>query len=262
MIITLINNRFVSKSNAKISLYSSAFSRGYGVFDTLRTYKNKQLFRPEQHVARLFQSAKSIGITPKYSEKETLEMIKKVTKKSPHKIQRIKPIIIEEGLIIQSMPAKINPKIYAGVSCTTTECIRSLPEVKSISYLASFLSHENATKKRFFEAILKDKRDEIYEGAYSNIFWFEGETLCTRDNEILKGITRQTILEISPYKIKFKTIKEKDLLKKYEIFLSQSVNIIVPITKINNKTIGNGKPGEKTKKLMELFQHTIKSHLT
>ena len=83
----------------------------------------------------------------------------------------------------------------------STQATRSLPEVKSISYIASYLSHKRAEKKGYFDAILIDKNEEIYEGAYSNLFWFEKDTLCTRKDEILLGITRDTIFRISPFKI-------------------------------------------------------------
>ena len=60
MTITLINNKFVDKKNAKVPLYSDAFMRGHGVFETLRTRKNKELFRVNDHLLRLFSSAKKI----------------------------------------------------------------------------------------------------------------------------------------------------------------------------------------------------------
>ena len=84
---------------------------------------------------------------------------------------------------------------------------------------------------------LIDKNKEVYEGAYSNMFWFEGNSLCTRKEDVLPGITRKVVLELSPYKIKYKKIKLKDLLKKKEIFITQSVKGIVPIVKIDSDLI-------------------------
>lgn len=123
--------------------------------------------------------------------------------------------------------------------------------------MPSFLSHEQATKQGFSEAILIDKTGEIYEGAYSNIFWFEKNMLCTRKKDVLPGITREVILEISPFKIKFKKIKIKDLLKKSEIFLTSSLRGIVPIIKIDKTLIGKGKSGPNTQKLIEIFNESV-----
>ena len=144
--------------------------RGHGVFETLRTHGNKKLFRVKDHLSRLFNSAKKIDLKIKYSKKEVLKMLQKVIKKSPHKIQRLKIIAIKEGIIISSVKTRIDPKIYKGVSLMTIQRMRQVPEVKSLSYISSFLSHEEAVKKGYFEALLIDKNKEVYEGAYSNMF--------------------------------------------------------------------------------------------
>jgi branched-chain amino acid aminotransferase len=247
---TMINGKFVKEKDAKVSVFSS-MSRGYGIFETLRTYEDKKLFQVKEHIERLFDSAKQIDLKIQFSKTEITKMLKKISAKSSHKLQLIKILAIENYLIITSSPLEINKSIYNGVKCMSTISSRSLPEVKSISYIASYLSHERAVKKGFFDAILIDKKGEVYEGAYSNLFWFEGNTLCTRKDDVLPGITRNTIFKISPFKIKLKTIKLKDLKKKKEVFLTTSVKGIVPITQIDNSKIRNGKPGERTKLLTE-----------
>lgn len=251
MTIFIINNRFVEKKNAKVSVLSS-FSRGYGIFETLRTY-NKKPFQIKEHLDRLFNSAKKIKLKIKYTKPQIEKMIQKIAKKSPHRTQRIKIIAIIDTLIIISQPQKIDKKIPNGVSAITVTTTRPIPEVKSISYITSYLAHEEAVSKGVFDAILIDKSGEVYEGAYSNLFWFEKNTLCTRKGDVLPGITRQTVLKISPFKVKFKNISLKNLLKKPEIFLTTSISGIVPITKINKTKIGNEKTGSNTKKLLSLF---------
>lgn len=248
----MINGKFVSKSSAKVSVFSEAFMYGYGVFETLRTYK-KEVFKPKEHVKRLFQSAKTLDLKVKHKEKEIWEMLKKIAKKSPHKNQRIKIIAIPEATIITSIKQIEDPNIYEGVSTITINCSRAFPQAKTLSYLSSYLPHHEAAKKGYYEAILTDKKGEIFEGAYSNIFWFEGTTLCTRQEEVLQGITAETVKKLSPYSVKHKTINLKNLLQKSEIFLTQTSRGIVPITKINNEKIGSGKPGPKTKELIKLF---------
>ena len=187
-------------------------------------------------------------------------MLTKIASTSPHKLQRIKIIAIPEGVIVISMPLKIDPALQEkGVSCKSINCRRALPEIKAISYLASYLSHEQATKLGHYDAILTDKQGEVYEGAYSNIFWFEGKTLCTRKEDVLPGITAQTVAKISPFKLKFKTINIKELVKKNEVFLTQSTTGIIPVTKIDGKKIANGKPGEKTQELIEKFNELFSS---
>lgn len=251
MDIIFINNRFKKTKEANVSVFSS-FSRGYGIFETMRTF-SKIPFQTKEHVERLFTSAKKINLKIKYKKEEIIQMIEKAAKKSPHKTQRIKIMAIVDHLIITSSPQKIDQKIYQGISCLSVKAERSLPEVKSISYIASYLSHEAAVKKGAFDAILINEKNEVTEGAYSNLFWFEGDTLCTRKDQVLKGITRATILKISPFKIQFKTIKLSELKKKTEVFLTTSISGIVPIIKIDNTKIGTSKTGTNTKTLLEKF---------
>lgn len=248
----MINGKFVSKSSAKVSVFSEAFMYGYGVFETLRTYE-KQIFTAKEHVKRLQNSAKILNLKITYSENEILKMLKKVAEKSKHKNQRIKVIAIPEGIIITSIKLSEDSEIYKGVSAITISCPRAFPQAKTLSYLSSYLPHQEAIKKGYYEAILTDKNGKIYEGAYSNIFWFEGNTLCTRKNDVLPGITAETVIKLSPFPLKYKTISLENLLKKSEIFLTQTTKGIVPITKINKTKIGDGKPGPKTQELIKLF---------
>lgn len=246
--LVLINNKFAT--NPSLPLESNSF-RGYGVFETLK-FENEQFFKAKDHIKRLKKSAKKIEIGIKYTEEEIFKMLQKIAKKSPHKKQRIKIIVIPKKIILLSSKLKIDKKIYQGVSCMSIEAKRELPEIKSISYLTSFLANTKAQKKGYFDAILT-KNNEVYECAYANLFWFEKNTLYTRKKDILPGITRKTILEISPYPVKFENIKIQELKKKKEVFLTSSIKGIVPITKID-KTIISKKPGEKTQNLTKIFK--------
>ncbi len=250
-----INNKILKKAAAKIPI-SSSLLRGFGVFETMRTYENKKFFKPNNHLQRLFDSAKKIGLKIKYSKSQILDIIDKISKKSAHKIQRIKVVALEDQLIITS-EKEVIPKLSNGVKCMSINCVRSLPEVKSVSYLPSYLSHVKAAEKGFYEAILIDDDTYVYEGAYTNIFWFEGNNLCTRKDKILPGIIRDTIIKISPYPVKFKTIKLKELIKKEEVFLTNSIKGIVPVAQIDKTKI---KTDKKTKILANLLDNYIKKN--
>ena len=211
------------------------------------------------HLDRFFYSAKKINLKIKYNREEILKMFEKVIKKSPHKEQRVKIIATSSDTIVTSIKTKIDKKIYSGISMKSTNLQRSMPEIKSMSRLTSFIAHENAVKEGFFDALLIDDNDEVYEGAYSNIFWFEKDTLCTRKNKVLPGITREIILKNTKFKTRFKTIKLQDLKKQKEIFLTQSITLIIPITKIDTTKIDNGKVGDNTKTIMKEINSLLSS---
>lgn len=252
--LTLINNKLTKEKDAKVSIFSNAFQRGHGVFETLRTYKGKKFFKLDSHLKRLFKSAKAVGIDPKYSKEEIKEQLDKITKESKNELQRIKVILIEGQCIITSHKLTSNKEKENGVSAMSIQCNRSLPEVKSTSYLASYLSHEIARKQGCYDAILIDENEEVYEGAYSNVFWVKKGKIYTREKEVLKGITRETIIKDIEPKTSFKNIKLNELLKADEIFLTQSVSGITPVIKVNNSPIGDGTVGEKTKAIIQKFK--------
>jgi len=254
----LINNVLTKKKDAKISILSPAFMYGHGVFETIRT-NNKKGFKIKEHIERLFKSAKQCNLQIKHSKEEIQKMTEKIIKKSSHKNQKIKIIAIQDKTIITSIELKINPELQKkGVKCKTITATRSLADIKSIAYLDSYLAHEKAAAENYYDAILIDEKQEVYEGAYSNIFWFEKDILCTKKDKVLTGITRETILKISPFKIQFKDIKIDELVGKNEIFLSQTTTSILPIIQINKSKIGNGVPGKNTKKLIEMFNNYIR----
>ncbi len=261
MAIILFNNQFIPEKKAKISLLSNSLGRGFGLFETLITRKDKKLFKPEAHLSRLLKSAKTIELPIKYSQNDILKMLSKLLKKlKSTQSYRIKIIAIEEGIVLFALSQKIDSKIYRGVAIKSFTCNRSMPEIKSTSYLASYVCHQKAVKANCYDALLVDEKQQVYEGAYSNIFWFEDNNLCTRKDQVLPGITRDTILKISPYEIKFKTISLTELKKKKEVFLTQSTTGIVPITKIDKQQIAKGQVGTKTEELKTLLENHIQKN--
>ena len=248
--IILFNNKFQTKASAKISILSVSFMYGFGVFETLRTNNQKKPQQTKEHISRLEKSAKEIGLSIKQKPSEIEEMIEKVAKKSPHNLQRIKVVAINEGILITSIKLENDEKVHHGVKLKSVKSVRALPKVKTISYLSSYISHEKAAKAGYYDALLINEKEEATEGAYCNIFWFEGEILCTTKDGVLEGITRQTVLKKSPFKTKLKSITLRELVKKDEIFLTQTTKGIVPVIKIDNIKIGSGKPGEKTLTLL------------
>ncbi len=228
-----------------------------GVFETLRVYKGGKFFKEREHIRRLQSGADKIGLHIKYSEDEIVDMIYSTARKSEHEEQKLNIEVIAGKFTIKSEKLELDRKIYNGVQCKSIECVRTMPEVKSLPFLQSHTSHSKARASGCFEAILKDRSGEIYEGAYSNVFWFKDGVLYTRESGVLLGITRATILDISPFETKFETININDLYKADEVFLTSSLKEIVPVVKIDEYKIGSGKVGVKTNELMKLFNSVV-----
>jgi len=254
----LINDKWIEKDEAKVDLFSDALMFGFGVFETLRTYEGKKLFLLDEHIDRLTNSLQQIRLELNYSRNEIKKMVQKVVGESENDLQRIKIITIPEKLIVVSSKLEINQKVYQGASVMSIQGKRSLPHIKSTSYLDCYLGYQRAIEAGFNEAIFIDKHNYVLEGTRSNMFWFDDEMLCTRENDILPGIIRSFIIENSSFKFKYQNIKIDELKNKDEIFITNSVLGVVPVIKIDDKTVKNGKSGQRTNKLMNIFNNAIK----
>jgi len=257
--IVLFNGTVISPHDPIISATSESFTFGFGVFETLRTY-NKVIFKSKEHIERLFRSASLIGFPITVSKKDILDDLEQVVNQSSYSNQRIKITLIKEGIIVTSQELITEPDLEKGVSLLPVIQKRAFSSAKTLAYLDSYVSHQRAQKEGYYDALLTDEEQFVYEGAYSNIFWFEEESLYTRKENVLKGITADIVLNISLFKTGFKTIHLSEILKKDEIFLTQTSAGILPVTQIDNHTIGDGKVGQKTKKIMNEFANYVKNY--
>lgn len=248
---TIFNGRSITNPRQiRIPYYSQTVQWGQGVFTTMRTYNGK-VFRFEDHIKRLFSNANFVGLKSKTKPTEIRKLIENtVSRLGSNNDYKIKINIFGEGTLIHFYEFKIDPKIYEGVLCKSVNSVRAYPEIKKTSYLDSIIPHNQATKEGCFEAILIDQKGYVSEGAFSNIFWFEDDILCTRNDNILLGITRKNVLETSPFKTKFKKITIEKLKEKKEVFLTQTTNGIVPVLEVDENTISK-EAGERTKALIE-----------
>jgi branched-chain amino acid aminotransferase len=256
MKISLFNGQFIEPNSPILPMESLAFMYGFGVFETLRTYDG-QIFRASEHMDRLFGSAEKISFEVPEKRDQILVWLESVRAKSGLAEQRMKVVAILEGIWISSIPLGNDPKVFEGVSMKSVNAERLFPEAKTLAYLDSYLAHQKAQKEGFYEALLVDHLGEVREGAYSNFFWFEGDSLCTRKNGVLPGITRDEVLKISPYEIQYKNISLKDLKKCDEAFLTQTSKGIVPVIQIDETVLNDGNVGKRTKDLMRLFEALV-----
>ncbi|NQV38654.1 MAG: aminotransferase class IV [Candidatus Marinimicrobia bacterium] len=243
----LWNNQWVKPEEAVIPLHSEAVMYGLGAFETLRANLGGDIIKPEAHIDRLFLSLDSIGLSHSYTIEEILLMLRRVAENGKSTMQRMKIMVVPEGIAVTSEVLKIDPTIYNGIALKSVVQHRPLPNVKSLSYLECLLSYREAIKEGYFEALMIGLEGEVYEGSRSNIFWFDEDILHTRDTGVLPGITRQLVLDQSPFDIEYSITNLDDLKTKDEIFITSSTLGIVPVSKIDDAIIQD-----------DTFQHTGK----
>jgi len=267
-----LNSSFVKKSQAKVSVYDMGFLRSYGVVDFLITYDGKP-FRLDHHLKRFYNSAKLIGLKIPYKKEKIKKLVFQTLDKNKFKESSIW-LIVTGGMGPTSMiPAKkptlailVDPykpypkKCYQkGVKIITFKAKRIIPHAKSMVYTEAIQALTQAYKKKAIEAlyIVDGKATECMT---SNFFIFKkGKLLTAKDKDVLLGVTREVILKISKgiFPVLKTDLSIAEVLKADEAFLAASNKEVMPVVKIDNHIIGNGKVGQNTKKLMEIFQKEV-----
>lgn len=273
------NGEYVPKSQATTSLYDHGFLYGDGVFEGIRAY-NGRVFKLDEHIDRLYDSATAIALKIPMSKEEMKEAILETLRKNNLKDAYIRPIVSrgvgDLGLDPRQCPT---PNIYiitqewgamygdlyeVGLTAITVAIRRNAPDalspnIKSMNYLNNILAKIEANEKGGDEAIFLDNNGYISEGSGDNIFVIKnGKVVTPPTINNLKGITRAAAIDIlkeMEYSITEVNIGMFDLYTADEIFVTGTAAESAPITKVDGRMIGDGKPGPITKKMIAAFEH-------
>ncbi|MBE0477926.1 branched-chain-amino-acid transaminase [Candidatus Aerophobetes bacterium] len=274
-----LNGEYVPQEEAKISIFDHGFLYGDGVFEGIRAYKGR-VFRLDEHIQRLFRSARAISLKIPLSPHELREKIKEVLRKNELKDAYIRVVVSRgEGdlgldpekcpysqLIIITDKISIYPeKFYEeGLEVITSSVRRNSlsaldPGIKSLNYLNNILAKLEATAKGVSEAIMLNNHGYVAECTGDNLFIVEGGVLVTPPAwaGILKGITRDVVIELAREEnINFEE-KVFTLFSVYtsdECFLTGTAAEIIPVTRVDGRVIGDGRVGSVTKILIKKFR--------
>ncbi|MHB8481979.1 MAG: aminotransferase class IV [Nitrospiria bacterium] len=281
-----LNNRWVPLKSARISPMDHGFLYGDGVFETLRSYEGHP-FKLDEHLKRLSDSCRCLSLTLPKSPQTIRAIVYKTLACNKLKEGTIRITCTRgEGAIgldpafcpkptfvVMALPYIPPPSSFYlnGISIGIVKTVRTPPEVipnriKSSNFLNNILAKIEAKKSGAHEGILLNNKGFITEGTVSNLFYVQNGILVTPSAEsgILEGITRNTVIDIaksSGIRVTEKLIKPKDLLKSEECFITNTGYEIMPVTKIDRKKAGTGKPGRLTLQLMSLFKTEVQRFL-
>ena len=260
LINVLVNDHWVLMPEKNLQPESDSFPFKAGLYETIRTLEHKPVFL-KPHLDRLFYSAKRTGLKIQYSQKAIKSMITKVVKDFEEPNQRCRILVNFDKVIIYTSSLNLEPSIYKGINTITVSTTRSNPEIKTTDYNACLRAWELAKKNGCFEALLSDKRNNIFEGSRSNVFWVKNNKIFTRENDVLPGVTRKTILEKYPDPIHYSKLNLLDFKRLNEVFLTNSGSGIIPVIKVNSIQIGDGEPGPTSKRLLKLYNTWLKNEI-
>ena len=276
--IIYLDGRFVPEEEARVSVFDHGLLYGDGVFEGIRAYNGK-IFRLDEHLARLYDSAKAIDLAIPLTKAEMTEVIKETLRQNSLRDAYIRPIVTrgrgDLGLdplkcakptvivIAVTWGAMYGDLYEKGLRAICVSVRRTPPEsmppnVKSLNYLNNILAKIEANHRGVDEAIFFDTKGHVSEGSGDNIFVVKDGVIITPPTlNNLRGITRMVVLEIAA-KMGI-TLLERDLgyfdlYTADEVFVTGTAAEVAPIREIDGRVIGNGKPGPITRQMMAAFR--------
>lgn len=274
-----IDGQIVSEQQATISVFDHGFLYGEGVYEVLRTYR-KEPFLYDPHMTRLRQSADQIALTVPWTDADMHARIAATVAAADIPEEAYIRILLTRGVgeLVYDPAACPNPTtviivkphvespatVYEdGVTISLVPIVRNHPaslnpRIKSNNLLNNALAMQQAVKRQTFEALMRNHRGELCECAQSNFFLVTGNVVRTAplDAGLLAGVTRAYVLELARalgYRTREEALFEEDLASANEAFLTSTTREIVPVVRVDNQTIGAGKPGAITRALIAEF---------
>jgi branched-chain amino acid aminotransferase len=269
-----VNGEFVPADQARLPVNDLSIVRGYGVFDYTRSYGGKP-FKLYEHLLRLQRSAAAIDLKLPWSIEELTAIVQETFDRNGYPDAGIRIVVTggpssdfmtpqgNPSLLVMITPITVSPAATqaVGVKITTVQMDRVLPTVKSINYLGAVMAVEAAKAQGAVEAIYRTRDGQLTEGTRANLFVFKGNQLITAQTDVLAGITRAVVLEIASddFEVIQGPVYYNDILNDTvdEVFITSSTKEVIPVIQVDDKIIGNGKPGPKTQKLVALFRSYV-----
>lgn len=275
-----IDGRLRSRDEAVVSVFDHGFLFGEGVYEVLRTYGRKP-FLLERHMERLRASADRIALQIPLSDEELRARIDETLAAASLPGEAYVRLVVTRGvgeivydpaacpapttvIIVKPLQA-LKPSVYTeGVRVALVPVMRNHPSsvdprIKSNNLLNNALAMQQAYARGAYEALMRNHRGEICEGAQSNFFLVTNGVVRTPPLTagLLAGITRGLVLELAAARglhVREEPLDESDLAAADEAFLTSTTKEIVPVVAVDALEIGNGTPGPITLQLLDAFR--------
>jgi branched-chain amino acid aminotransferase len=281
-----LNDRFVKKEHARVSVFDHGFLYGDGVYETLRVYQGR-IFLLERHMARLHRSCELIGLELPISDESWISIFGELLDRNslwnaglrvtvsrgegamgidprlcahPTVVVMAKPVNPhtnqqrEQGLVLHVASVRRNPEFAQS------------PQIKAISFLNNILARQEAIGVGADDALMLNMDGYLAECTTSNIFFVKNQQLYTPavDCGILKGITRDVVMELAAKqggRVQEGDYSMEQLLQADECFLTNTGIEIMPVSRIGDCQIGQGRKGQLTGELKKVFAKNLNRYL-
>jgi branched-chain amino acid aminotransferase len=274
-----LDGKFVSEDEAKVSVFDHGLLYGDGVFEGIRVYQGR-IFRLDQHLDRLFDSAQAIMLRVPMTKKQLVDACCEACRLNKLRDGYIRLVVTRGVGYLGLSPFKCkNPTVFIiastielypeevyrnGLKLVTAATVRVSPAalspaIKSLNYLNNIMAKIEAINAGTVEAIMLNSEGYVAECTGDNIFTVRDGTLETPPTSAgaLNGITRGVVLELAArhnVPARERNLTRYDLMTADECFLTGTAAEIVPVVSIDGRVIGEGKAGPATLKLTGEFR--------
>ena len=274
-----VDGTLYSKEDAKVSVFDHGFLYGDGVFEGIRAYDGT-VFRLKEHIDRLYQSAKTIALEIPFTPQQMTQAVLETVAANEQRDAYIR-LVVSRGpgdlgidpancstptVVIICAEIKLYPKeLYETGASIVTSSVRRIPiqcldpRIKSLNYLNNIMAKIDARRAGALEAVMLNQQGRVAECTADNIFFYAGGVLRTPGimNGALPGITRATVLDLGramAIPTEEGNYGLHDLYNADEVFLTGTGAEIMPVISVDGRSVGTGKPGPMTKKLLDAFR--------
>jgi branched-chain amino acid aminotransferase len=290
--IVYLNGALVPRSKARISVFDHAFLYGYGLYETMRAYHGK-IFLLERHIKRMLDAAAIVSLADKLAGIDVAKACKETLDANHLQDARIRltvsngesdiapwagGVMSKPSIVVTARPytpfseKKYNEGYKVGIA-SVVRCRKSVANtLKSVSHLGSVMARMETAVYGMDEALLLNDDGYIAEGGGCNVFFVKEEALLTPslDSGILPGVTRDVVIEMAAgmgINVSEVDIRPEALDKFDEAFVTNAMIEVMPVTAVRETsgrmvTIGSGKPGTITQRLMQAYREKVEKETT
>src|SRR5437773_5375559 len=274
-----IDGKFYSEADAKVSVFDHGLLYGDGIFEGIRFY-NGRVFRLEEHLERLWDSARSICLEIPMGRGEMTQALLETIRRNDlregyirlivtrgvgnlglNPVQCKRPSVIIIATTIALYSKEVCEKGLTVVTCATrrTGAAALNPAVKSLNYLNNVMARIEANLAGADEALMLNEAGNVAECTADNVFIIKRGQIFTPPIAAgaLVGITRSVVFDVAAelgLKVIETDVTRHDVFIADECFLTGTAAEVIPVVKADGRTIGAGKPGSITMRIIERFR--------
>ena len=273
-----LGDRLVDEKDAVVSVFDHGLLYGDGVFEGIRAYHGR-VFLLDEHIDRLYDSAKAIALEIPMSKAEMSRAVVETCKANGISDGYIRlvvtrgvgtlglnPYLCEKAQVI-IIAAKIQlypPELYEnGLRIVTVGTVRNHteainPRIKSLNYLNNVMAKIEAINAGCMECLMLNPKGQVAEASGDNVFAVKNGVITTPPSwcGALEGLTRNKVMELAReagYKVREDVLARYDLYVADEVFLTGTAAEIISVVDIDKRPVGDGKPGQVTLQLRDLY---------